>query len=467
MQHEATHEARLTAFALGADDLDPPAREAEVRAQLAACPACFELACDWLRLQHIVRLERVVADVLAGPVELGAPTLAPTPPVRRHRGSILIAAAAAASLAAGLAFVWANRGGGVNDEPQKRPAPAGTVQAIPAPAPRCGVDLPPRAPDLVLEAEQGGQGGLAIAPDGRILTGGPRGTARLWDPAGRLTAVLSGHGGRLLGFAFGPEGRLLTLADDDKAGRLFDGTGRLLAELPDAVSDVGTRPYRSGAFAPDGRFFTLGQSTVVKLWDRDGRPLGTLEGHGQAVRSAAFSPDGRRIVTAARDRRAGLFETETGTVTWLPGQADWIWDAGFSADGREVFTCSDDGAVRRFSLAGELLEAGAPDHRGTGLCRAGANGSAIRMGREDGAVVELAPGGASPVTLVPAGRHVVSLGPDRVGTIDAEGCALLWRGGRPERLLETPPGELVLSSDAQVAGVAGADGRVRIWRLGP
>jgi WD40 repeat protein len=45
--------------------------------------------------------------------------------------------------------------------------------------------------------------------------------------------------------------------------------------------------------------------------------LETLEGHSDSVRTAAFSPDGQRVVTASADYTARVWNAATGQV-WNP-----------------------------------------------------------------------------------------------------------------------------------------------------
>ena len=71
----------------------------------------------------------------------------------------------------------------------------------------------------------------------------------------------------------------------------------------------------SAAFSPDGkRIVTASEDKTARLWDAEtGKPIGEpLTGHTDGVSSAAFSPDGKRIVTASADKTARLWDAETG-----------------------------------------------------------------------------------------------------------------------------------------------------------
>ncbi len=71
----------------------------------------------------------------------------------------------------------------------------------------------------------------------------------------------------------------------------------------------------SAAFSPDGkRIVTASLDKTAQIWDAaSGKPIGEpLKGHKHAVLSAAFSPDGARIVTASKDRTARIWDAATG-----------------------------------------------------------------------------------------------------------------------------------------------------------
>ena len=110
----------------------------------------------------------------------------------------------------------------------------------------------------------------------------------------------------------------------------------------------------SAAFSPDGaRVVTASLDYTARLWDvATGASLAVLQGHTRGVSSAAFSPDGARVVTACSDNTARLWDVATGaSLAVLQGHTQTVTSAAFSPDGARVVTASWDNTARLWDVA--------------------------------------------------------------------------------------------------------------------
>ncbi|MGQ0626647.1 MAG: protein kinase domain-containing protein, partial [Phycisphaerales bacterium] len=123
----------------------------------------------------------------------------------------------------------------------------------------------------------------------------------------------------------------------------------------------------SAAFSPDGtRLVTASGDKTVRVWDTStGSSLAELKGHSDTVFSAAFSPDGTRIVTASGDKTARVWNATTGSsLAELRGHTDVVSSAAFSPDGMRIVTASGDMTARIWDAATGRVQAELKGHSG-------------------------------------------------------------------------------------------------------
>ena len=97
---------------------------------------------------------------------------------------------------------------------------------------------------------------------------------------------------------------------------------------------------------------------TVALFDaQTGALLHSLKGHHRPVRSVAWTPDGRHVLTACDDAHAHLYDAHTGAlVEAFSGHGSWVLDVAVEPTSGACFaTASSDGRVRLFDLASRSL----------------------------------------------------------------------------------------------------------------
>ncbi|HEX5754497.1 MAG TPA: hypothetical protein VFZ09_50400, partial [Archangium sp.] len=103
----------------------------------------------------------------------------------------------------------------------------------------------------------------------------------------------------------------------------------------------------SAAFSPDGKWVVTASSDgTARVWSADGKgePV-VLRGHESGVSSAAFSPDGKWVVTASEDKTARVWSADgKNKPVVLRGHEEVVTSAAFSPDGKRVVTASADKA---------------------------------------------------------------------------------------------------------------------------
>jgi len=120
-------------------------------------------------------------------------------------------------------------------------------------------------------------------------------------------------------------------------------TGAQLALLKSDTDEV-----YSAAWSPDGTRIVAASADDARVWDvKTGAQLTLLQGHTAQVYGAAWSPDGARIVTASADDTARVWDAKTGAqLVLLRSHTDRVYSATWSPDGTRLVTASADDTAR-------------------------------------------------------------------------------------------------------------------------
>jgi WD40 repeat protein/serine/threonine protein kinase/Tfp pilus assembly protein PilF len=212
-----------------------------------------------------------------------------------------------------------------------------------------------RSPKLVgLWSSGAGPGRAVFCPDGRRVAVIGAGGLQIWDAAsGRLCLVVA-KGSVVADFTFSPDGSRVATAGAESAARVWDlETGQ---PVTPPLRHAG--PVHRISFRPDGGLLvTASEDGAARLWDAaTGKQVQSLP-HREAVWTASFSPDGKRVVTrsggtirvweASSGKRVSEFYTDIN-VPYL--------ETAFSADGSRIIVAGGQRIVRTWDAdTGQLL----------------------------------------------------------------------------------------------------------------
>ena len=269
-----------------------------------------------------------------------------------------------------------------------------------------------------------------------------------------------------------------------------DDTSQAEAGLRDALPQLQLKatlapppPQRSAVFSADGtRILTATADGTIRIWDSaNDKQLVSFPGFG-ALNGVASSPDGTLIVTANDDGTARILNARTGEVTGIltPSSSSGyaVSSASFSPDSRLIVTAYADGTARIWdartgkqvgpTLSAEqghkLLSAVfSPD--GKLIVTASSSGKARIYDAQTGAQRGVLPGsiGLLGTAFSPDSKLVV--------TACGDGIARIWNVGSDKQVgALTPPGNnlymvfsAAFSPDGRQIVTASGDGAARIW----
>jgi RNA polymerase sigma factor (sigma-70 family) len=321
------------------------------------------------------------------------------------------------------------------------------------------------------------------SPDSKTLAAAHQSNhVRLWDVAARKKIRdIQMHDSRVSDLAFSSDGKRLAVADGDGVTVIDPNSGK-------SLFDYGGHTYTiwAAAWSPDGKRIVSGAAytdNVGRVWDSAmGKKLFDLRGHKYGIEATAFSPDGKLIATGSQDQTVRLWNAGTGEEVHTFALNDgMVYGMAFSPDGRWI-VCGGKTAIHVLNVAGRKEERTLPHVGKLSLkIEFHPDGKRLLVRDRDAGVrtVDFASGKelarfggadkeANAVAVSPDGRHVL--------TGHNDGSIKLWdsASGRELRIVAGPNNgnpddarvmSLAYSPDGRTIAVAHGNGEVRVYEL--
>ncbi|MFN8375063.1 MAG: protein kinase [Anaerolineae bacterium] len=204
---------------------------------------------------------------------------------------------------------------------------------------------------------------VAINPAGtRALTASDDRTLILWDlSSGAALRTLTGHTNQVKDVAFSADGRFALSGSRDRTLILWDmdENSATFGQPVRVFAARHTNVINAVALNADGTLaLSASSDNTVILWDvATGAALRTFSGHEAEVLSVVFSADGAYALSGSADKTVILWDVATGTAlrrfgtttadeaALASGHTDWVTSVAFSPDGRQVVSASRDRSV--------------------------------------------------------------------------------------------------------------------------
>lgn len=306
---------------------------------------------------------------------------------------------------------------------------------------------------------------VEVSPDGKAILSANRNKVRIWDVKTEQLVQVFGDGRYSPRQAkFGPDQNLIVTNDGQRSVRVWSmESGDQILELKSSER----YPFKSAEFGPSGsRVVTATRnnyprSDAVQVWDvSSGEIIKTFGGRKLRdtpdVLAARFSPDGGRILIAARsaDNRtdAGVLRewdlyTEKQRLFVKGISARRVADADYSEDGRLII------AVYAASIPTSIKDL----HKSkVSVLNAQSGEELMTLSKESH------PGGVTDVGFNSTGSRLVTVSPD--------GKARIWDAlsGEIQAVLEHPDevNTVSFSPDGNCLVTGSSDGITRMWCRG-
>lgn len=190
---------------------------------------------------------------------------------------------------------------------------------------------------------------VAVHPEGQIFAADLKEQVRLYDERGRELRTLTGHLKPVDCGIFSPDGKFLATGSTDGSVLLWD-----TASWQKAATLAHNGWVRSLCFSPDSKLLLTGTKTgELKLWEvPGGRAAWSAQASNVENGTVTFSPDGSAFASATRGGVIQVWNTRTRKEVWrtVATKADdkiaGVRSIAFGPEGRILVSAHDDAKIR-------------------------------------------------------------------------------------------------------------------------
>jgi len=236
---------------------------------------------------------------------------------------------------------------------------------------------------------------------------------------------------------------------------------------------------KSVTFSPDGKIFaSASEDKTVKLWNaRPATLISTLTGHTGRIWSVSFHPNGKILASGSEDGTVKLWDvTHSTLIKTIKAHRSWVRTVSFSPDGQILASCSSDGTIKLWKTGDATLLQTLKGHTSTvnhisfspdnqTLASASFDTTVRLWNIHDGTLIN---------TLEGHKNHTrsVSFSPDgkTLASTDEDGIVKLWNVA-DGTLLENLPTHrravwsAIFSPDGKTLATISSDSKVKLWNL--